>query len=584
MSRNPLKRFYECLTEQEEMFHQEFGRDNLGVMLRSAINEVDWYLYNYLESSHVTVEQQEHAYLLTLGITRLVKVALESREKFDVPVVMFRRDSENALRILEVLAGLGTVEHGRRVAQTVAAGIGEIEEVGTQDFVVTLPPEVPDNEFYEREISEHYRHIFNLKVRELSMEVVTEEVRNSVARKLEELVFPYMRHFIGYGASPLLDEYFFGNAYMEVTSWDGIDNFHPAARFGGVTFATYVLAVSFLVSLSQKHQRFAEALVKKDPGVRLCDILTITAERDGFLQSICDALAYFGDSVPHAHECTKAQAETIFHVLSVDRGRTAVLDRPGAPLPPIVCCSQSGFIRFQAGAVWSGSRFILESLKTLYPKEYSRNQQTREKAAQVAIQRILCSSIEGLLFRENITVRFEGRTLTDIDLVIGEEKTGLLLLCQLKHQEPHGMDLHAKRERGERLRRQVGSWLKNVEHWIDKTGECVVRDALRLPKNFPAITVGYAVVSQHHSAQLRSLMEKCDGTAFSLFQLFNAVNVLRGARAKKDLGCLLGILKDMDRKASQQKHAREEPVEWRIRHLRFKIRHLDETPDGQREA
>lgn len=580
MTGNPLKRFYECLTEQEEMFHHEFGRDNLGVMLRSAVNEVDWYLYNYLKSSPVTVEQQEHAYLLTLGITRLVKVALESRETFDVPVVMFRRDSGNALRTLGVLAGLGMIEHGRRVAQTVAAGIGKIEEVGTADFLVTLPAEVPDDEFYEREISEHYRRIFKSKVRELSAEVVTDEVSDAVARKLEELVFPYMTHFIGYAASPLLDEYFFGNAYLEVMSWDGIDNFHPAAEFGGVTFATYVLAVTFLASLSKKHQRFAEALVKMDPGVRLCDILTITAERDGFLQNLRDALAYFGDSVPHAHECTKKQAETIFEVLSVGRGRTAVLDRPGAPLPPIVCCSQSGFIRFQAGAVWSGSRFILESLKTLYPKDYSRNQQAREKATQAAMQRILCNSIEGLVFRENIKVRTEGRTLTDIDLVIGEEKTGLLLLCQLKHQEPHGMDLHAKRERGERLRRQVDSWLENVGHWIEKSGERVVRDALRLPKSFPMTTVGYAVVSQHHSAQLRSLMRKCGGTAFSLFQLFNAVNLLRGTGAKRDLGSLFGILKDMDRRASQQKHAREEPVEWRIRQLRFKTQHLDAAPDG----
>lgn len=98
---------------------------------------------------------------------------------------------------------------------------------------------------------------------------------------------------------------------------------------------------------------------------------------------------------------------------------------------------------------------------------------------QRSIQVMLNDAFQGLLFRQNVTIKIRGRIVTDIDLVVGDPATGLLILCQLKHQEVHGSDLHAKRERSVRLRDQVRSWLDAVRGWVAEASDLELRAALR---------------------------------------------------------------------------------------------------------
>ena len=118
------------LTFAPKSFIPLLANDNMGILLRSAINELDWYYYNMSRSGDPTDEQKEQFYLLQLGVARLMKLSLESRPSFDVPVVMFLRSHDMPAPVLEIAAGLGMIEHGRRVAQTVSTGLCRIEQVG----------------------------------------------------------------------------------------------------------------------------------------------------------------------------------------------------------------------------------------------------------------------------------------------------------------------------------------------------------------------------------------------------------------------------------------------------------------------
>lgn len=55
----PLKQFFDALNAQESTFIPQLASDNLGLILRSAVNELDWYFYNITRTDNPTYEQQE---------------------------------------------------------------------------------------------------------------------------------------------------------------------------------------------------------------------------------------------------------------------------------------------------------------------------------------------------------------------------------------------------------------------------------------------------------------------------------------------------------------------------------------------
>lgn len=324
----PLKEFFEALTEQERKFAPTFADDRLGILLRTAINELDWYAYNLARAPEPTDEQQEQFYILRMGLSRAIKLALDARPSFDVPVVLFQRTRRYTIPALEICSALGMIEHGRRVGQTTMSGVGTIQRVGEREFVVTLPPATYDDEYYERAVADHYLSESRVAFDRLLTSDPGKKVGEEVSRLLTELVYPFERHYIGYGADPVLDAYFFGIAFHQLQLAQGYDTFHYAIQFGGVSFQKYKLALTFLISLAIRHERFAEALVAKEPEIRLEDVLTITSDTDGFIESMREAINLFGEPFEGFEETTLVEARTLFSVLSVGRDSTTLLDRP----------------------------------------------------------------------------------------------------------------------------------------------------------------------------------------------------------------------------------------------------------------
>ena len=91
--------------------------------------------------------------------------------------------------------------------------------------------------------------------------------------------------------------------------------------------------------------------MQQESSVRLEDILMISLAREGFVESIRDALNYFGFVYDDFEETTLAEARSIFEVFSISRRNTELLAQPAAPLPLIsiwVChrtCSGDGLRR-----------------------------------------------------------------------------------------------------------------------------------------------------------------------------------------------------------------------------------------------
>ncbi|WP_368082531.1 hypothetical protein [Klebsiella oxytoca] len=127
---NILKEFFKSLNEQEKPFTQLLKDDRLGMILRSAVNELNLMHYKNHSEYNATFSQEEYYYIFKLGVSRLIKLALEARTSFEAPAIMFLQSSEISAETHNIVRGLGMVEHGRRIAQSVYSGHTKIEKIG----------------------------------------------------------------------------------------------------------------------------------------------------------------------------------------------------------------------------------------------------------------------------------------------------------------------------------------------------------------------------------------------------------------------------------------------------------------------
>lgn len=572
-----ISNFLNALDLEEANFRGSLAADNLGLMLRAAINELDWYAYHMVRTSNPTPEQEEQFYLLQLGVPRLVKLALDVRPSFDVPTVMFRRNQNITSKALRLVAGIAFVEHGRRVAHAATTGECEVELTVDGTYRFTLPDSLPDGEYYERSVREHYRSASEDQFQKKLRSRTGKKLGKEVGRVMRDLVHVFATYFIGYDADPLLDEYFFAMAMHQIQLRDGYDTFHYSTRFGGVPFGKYVLAVTFLIACCIRHQSFAETLVKKHSSIRLEDVLTVSAATDGFLDTMREAINAFGSRYPDYSAADLDEVRRIFDVLSISRRNTGLLAQPASPLPLMVQCSDHDFIWCNTGAASNPMQFLLNSLRHHFPREYDRHQQTREASMQAAIRRVLDEAFAGLTYRDNIKVRVGGRELTDIDLVVMEEKTGVVLLCQLKHQDLYGADLRSAHNRLNRLKDQVSHWLKALDEWTSLAGDSGIRSALRLDRRFPPVRLFRVIVSRHYAFPLKDVAEGADTTYATWPQFYNAVQLATfDAPRSHSLLDLMTALKNGEAPGGVQHHRPEPPTEWNLDNLRFTV--------GQREG
>lgn len=326
-----------------------------------------------------------------------------------------------------------------------------------------------------------------------------------------------------------------------------------------------------------KHERFCEALMKKAPDVRLRDILTITSDKLGFVEALSSALDHFGAEFAGYTPTTLEEAETILRVLSVRRDNLPLLASTMAPTPFLFEFSDSAWVQSTAGAQIAPLEFLLNSLKSNFTRDYDRHQQTREHAMKASLRRILTGAIPDVSFVDNVVLRAKersgSRTLTDIDFVAYERKTGIVLLFQLKHQDRYGADIRRRTNRTSKLRQEVSRWLDAVRGWIGHTSPPDIASALRLPKGVLAKDIRLVVLTRHFAHVVSELDLQDDCVYATWMQLEDAL--ARAALAEKrgvSLHTLFDVLTNYMSHRVANSRASEEDDLFRVRTLSFRVR------------
>jgi len=269
---------------------------------------------------------------------------------------------------------------------------------------------------------------------------------------------------------------------------------------------------------------------------------------------------------------TDADVGVIFDVLSISRRNLALLERPGAPIPPLIQCSDGHVIRPLAGATSDEVMlFLLNALQHDFPKDYDRAQRAREGVMQRALEKAVREVLPELEYRGNIKLRQNGKVLTDLDLVIVEPSSDRVVLVQLKHQDPYGADLATMLARTSRLNQQVGDWLRKARSWLSAASPSEVRAILRLPSGSSTPKVSLLVLTRHYAHSLRKVVDGNDAMFANWNQLATATaSLLEPGFAARGLDGLLEELKGLS-VPKEVEYLPEPSSSWGAGNLRFTI-------------
>ena len=533
------REFLNRLDIEEAHFSAQFSLDNYGLGMLTAIKEFDYYYYNFIRNER-TEETELHMHLMQLGLPKVIAGILSSIPSFEYPEVTFKSNRMMILGALDWISACGFIEQGRRLAHASFAGECEIRRYNAHQFDVVMPKAIYNMEQHEAEAEQHYTRISREDSDAMVQAVFGEEMER-INKLLLENVFVFRQYYMGYDAHPDLDDFFFGLASLEIRYQSGWDTFHWKLKFGGIPILKYNLAVTYFLSLAIKHEKFAESLITKVPEVRLRDILTITTPRQQFEDDLIEALNKYGPSYEGYTPLTRDEAKTILKVLSVRRENLEILNSTMPPLPFLVEYSDIAWVTSVSTVQMSGISFLLNSLRFHFPKDYDRNQQTREGAMQRALRRLLNETLPGLTLVDNVVIRRNGKRVTDIDFAAVDDVEGTVILFQLKHQDAYGGDVRKRSNRSARLKKEVEHWLHATRAWLeDEPSE--LKRALRLRKEAKCEHIYLVVIAKHFAHFLSTVDLREDAAYATWVQFFDALTRLQSESENQTLLRLAELL------------------------------------------
>lgn len=569
--RDIVRDFLKGLAQEEESVSRNLASDRLGMAFRTAINELDWYVWNYAQQHEPTEEQEEQYYLISLGVTRLIRLSMQIHGGYPVPAITFRRQNGPYREVLTVVSHLGFIQHGRRVSDSVFAGFCQATRGAEGRFEFVLPAGIIDHGAVENDVTNHFSGEIARVRHEFMQGRVGRNLQNVVNELHSENVFVFREHFMGYDAAPLLDEYYFQIAWSDLRNATGFDSFNELREFGGITYQKYTLAAAFVNSLCLKHEAFCRAMVRKHPEIRTEDILTISADRAGFINSIRDTLNLVGRNFFHYTTTTEEQAERIYETIAITPRNADLLDRPFPALSCIIEFAKDGIVTCLSGR-YRQMEFLLGALRRSYPRECDAYQRLREGSFQTAVEGLLTASFPDLETRRNIKLRKDGRELTDVDLAVFDRQQGYLLLVQLKFQDSAAIDFRIDASRMERFRDESVRWLETVSDWLEAADEQTLRSSFRIPRGTRINRIRKLVLGRHHARSLRSVRLDSDTSFATWNQLVNTVMLMEKRQGDfRTLGGLHTLLRTYIVDAPDRYHRDQAPVEYVLNGLKFAV-------------
>lgn len=328
---------------------------------------------------------------------------------------------------------------------------------------------------------------------EMSTPIITSEVQS----EMQSLVYRWQQHFIGYDASPNIDDHFMRVAIEEFDRQRDLYGIHPKFRFGAITGTEMATVSALLSSIYLKHVFFCIEYLKKYPDGRPDNLLTIWDEKKKMTDSIYSFAKVLQDHRPPGTEAiyklTRSKVYQCLSALSITK-EAASFHCQGfrSPIPALIEVRRNFWMRPVAAVIDGPLAFGTRELRRRFPRDWDKNIRKREAWFRNDLYALFAGNRYLCLNRE-IQISANGRTLTDIDAVVLDTVAGRLALFELKWQEPLGFEERERRSRARILRRELTKWIETISTFIRDCGQMALLVQLGIPEQVTSKIRGIAI-------------------------------------------------------------------------------------------
>jgi hypothetical protein len=260
---------------------------------------------------------------------------------------------------------------------------------------------------------------------------------------------------IQYTTTPEIDRYFdeWGQIYLR-RMWSH-DLIGPTEQLGGNEFRDYLGILAALSGRSQKHLCFVGLLKHRHPHLDWRNLLTTFSPYNEFLEGLSRHL-----------DADRLQVQKLLSALTLEpTNRDPHLQAAETAWAPPVRSNQDNLLMPAYGLEINPFLFLLRDLQHKYPKEWFDIANNRERRWREELNDIFRTP-RWTTAKTSMTLRDQGRVVTDLDAVVYDQARNEIGLFQLKWQQPVGARGRARKSAAKNIVTESNKWITAVTSWL----------------------------------------------------------------------------------------------------------------------
>lgn len=279
-----------------------------------------------------------------------------------------------------------------------------------------------------------------------------------VQEEMRSLCFVWLNEFMGYSSTMNIESYFNDVAYYDAVHSTEWDYFPEQSKFNGIAYGNFTDAIIDSFGYAAKHIHFAGILQASHPELLAENLFYNIRVEDETIRLIQENRG-----------CSKEDACTILSCMSLSSDNSELYNRGQVNCAPLIKISKNQYLHSVAGSLFHPFSFLLSSLQQKFPKDVSRNINSRETIFRKELYEIVGNNL--ICINHNIIIKHSSKTATDIDAAMVDKSRGEIALFQLKWQNQTVDSVRSLHSKAQNYAKETMYWVETVKHWLESTPE-----------------------------------------------------------------------------------------------------------------
>lgn len=265
----------------------------------------------------------------------------------------------------------------------------------------------------------------------------------------------------------LLDQAYVFNGALEIVrhalldaqqsvAWD---MFPPDCKFGLSYYGDIVHTIVDFAGYAIKHIYCAHLLMQEHQELVIENLLNVFFVKQDLIQLI-------GKNCSISDET----ALSILRIASLSPDTMGYYANGNARSAPFIQISEHQYLRTIKGLLDEPFDFILYNIRNFFPEAWDKNVNQREAVFRTQLYTVFDDPRFSCV-QHPVIIKEKNKTLTDIDAVVIDKKTGEIALFQLKWQDPADYSPFTLKSKRSNYYSAAEKWLEIIEKWLSNSAD-----------------------------------------------------------------------------------------------------------------